>query len=398
LSQPLADVRGPSPALDAVARLTAAEVDALNGSSRSADLHPPAVQVFGTVFFDLVFSDLPSPPRPGTEIRTGRLGLSPGGSANIAVALARLGLRARLSAPFADDAFGHFLWAALEHEAVDLCGSPRMVGWTTPLTVSLAYKKERSLVTYEELPPDWASLAGGATDDVGGGTRANREAEACYLPLSGKEAPWLEEAKSRYGLLFADVGWDPSERWDGRLLDELALVDVFMPNAAEAMAYTRTSAPTEAAAALADHVALAVVKCGEQGAVAAGQGLARPIRTAALRAEAVDTTGAGDVFDAAFIYASLAGWPIERRLLFANLCAGESVRYLGGSLSAPCWRDLAAWWHLQDDPELQLTFAWLPHLLETCHPGQMCQRPCASLPWHTADQPAGTSPAEQAPA
>ncbi len=81
------------------------------------------VEVFGTIFFDLVFSDLPAPARPGTEVRTKQLGLSPGGSANIAVALARLGLRARLSAPFADDAFGHFLWESLEREGVDLSGS-----------------------------------------------------------------------------------------------------------------------------------------------------------------------------------------------------------------------------------------------------------------------------------
>lgn len=369
-----------------------------------------SVRVFGTVFFDVVFSDLPSPPRPGTEVRTGRLGLSPGGSANIAVALARLGLDARLSAPFAGDAFGYFLWGSLSHEGVDLSSSTRFPAWTTPVTVSLAYRKERSLVTYEEAAPQDAAqlLAKSLEENVslvgesenggtlgagqvegGGGEDAPRRteralvADACYLSLTGAERAWLEKARDRFGLVFADVGWDEAERWGTDVVEELSLVDAFLPNAAEAMAYSRTETPLAAAEALARHVPLAVVKCGAEGAVAAGRGLEEPISVGALPVEAVDTTGAGDVFDAAFIYGSLAGWPVRRRLQFANLCAGESVRYTGGSFSAPCWRDLGAWWLRQHDPETKEAYAFLPELLETCRPGRTCQRPCASLPWHT---------------
>ena len=339
-----------------------------------------SVQVFGTVFFDLVFSDLPLPPRPGTEVRTGRLGLSPGGSANIAVALARLGLDARLSALFAADAFGHFLWSSLHHEGVDLSSSPKSPTWTTPVTVSLAYRKERSLVTYEEVAPEGpAQLLAQSLDEDGA---SGLVADACYLPLAGTERAWLEKARDRFGMFFADVGWDEDERWDTDLVEELSLVDVFLPNAAEAMAYSRTDTPLEAAKALARHVPLAVVKCGGDGAVAAGQGLEEPVVIGALPVDAVDTTGAGDVFDAAFIYGALAGWPVHQRLRFANLCAGESVRYPGGSLSAPCWRDLSAWWRHQQDPGTKEAFAFLPELLETCVASQMCQRPCASLPWH----------------
>jgi sugar/nucleoside kinase (ribokinase family) len=340
--------------------------------------HRPEVQVFGTVFFDLVFPDLPSPPRPGAEIRTPHLGLSPGGSANIAVALARLGLLPRLSAPFADDAFGHYLSESLEHEGVDLSGSSCLESWTTPLTVSLAYQRERALITYEEpavAPP--AAWANGADE---------RPADACYLPLAGGEQPWLERARRRYRFIFADVGWDQAERWGGSLLKELTLTDVFLPNAAEAMAYTLSGSPREAAATLSQYVPLAVVKCGDRGAVAAGEGLDRPLWVEALPTEAVDTTGAGDVFDAAFIYGTLERWPVEQRLRFANLCAGQSVRYPGGSLSAPCWRDLEAWWEGEVDPAVRASYSWLPDLLESRQLGQTCQRPCASLPWRQASE------------
>jgi bifunctional ADP-heptose synthase (sugar kinase/adenylyltransferase) len=64
----------------------------------------------------------------------------------------------------------------------------------------------------------------------------------------------------------------------------------------------------------------------------------------ALAVEALDTTGAGDVFVAGFMTGTLAGWPLADRLAFANLTAALSVQHFGGSLSAPDWTEVAAWW------------------------------------------------------
>ncbi len=83
------------------------------------------VHVFGTVFFDVVYSGLPVPPRPGSEVRATHLGISPGGVANVAVALARLGLDVGLSSIFAEDTFGQYLWSALQYEGIDLSLSVR---------------------------------------------------------------------------------------------------------------------------------------------------------------------------------------------------------------------------------------------------------------------------------
>jgi bifunctional ADP-heptose synthase (sugar kinase/adenylyltransferase) len=59
---------------------------------------------------------------------------------------------------------------------------------------------------------------------------------------------------------------------------------------------------------------------------------------------AVDSTGAGDVFDTAFTLGTLNAWPLADRLSFANLCAALSVQHIGGSLAAPGWGDIADWW------------------------------------------------------
>lgn len=327
------------------------------------------VHVFGTVFFDLVYAGLPSPPRPGTEVRAAHLGISPGGVANIAVALARLGLDVGLSAVFADDAFGQYLWSALLYEGIDLSLSMRAPEWTTPVTTSIADGRERSLITYEELPPV----------DVAARLPNDYRADAFVVSLANVDPQWLAGLHRFTPLVFADVGWDVEELGSAALAAKLSSVDVFMPNAAEAQACTGTDDAERAAAALATNERLVVVKDSSSGAFAIDPATRSGLRVPALSVEARDTTGAGDVFDAGFIYGSLAGWPLEQRALFANLCAAESVKHEGGSLAAPCWRDLGAFWDRLEDPELRRTYAFLPALLIECPARQACTRACPTM-------------------
>ena len=108
----------------------------------------------GTVFMYMIFTGLPGLPPPGTELITDGLGSAPGGIANIAVAMSRLGLEVGLAAAFGDDMFGAYLWRTLsEQEGVELAHSRRLPGWPTPGTVSLAYDSDRSMVTYHRPMP-----------------------------------------------------------------------------------------------------------------------------------------------------------------------------------------------------------------------------------------------------
>jgi sugar/nucleoside kinase (ribokinase family) len=161
------------------------------------------------------------------------------------------------------------------------------------------------------------------------------------------------------------VGWDPSENWSADTLRQLAEVDAFLPNAAEAMAYTRTDTAEEALSALTERVPIAVVTLGPDGAIATDQNTGESVRVPGLATDALDPTGAGDVFVAAFATGTLAGWPLEYRLRFAVLCAGLSVRHFGGSLSAPGWADIAAWWTDTGaaDPKLAKPYGFLTDLL-----------------------------------
>lgn len=291
----------------------------------------------GMVYMDVIFTGLPGPPADGTEILATGLSSAPGGRANLAIALSRLGLAAGLIAAFSHDAYGSYLWRTLQAEGVDLSASRRAAGWPTPLTVSLSHHADRSFITYAEpVPADTASALESAA-------RQGRPAAGCYVGLHREIPPWVAARRAAGTTVFADVGWDATGRWHPAVLDRLEQVDVFMPNEVEAMAYTRTSSARAALAALARRVPVCAVKQGGRGAIACDATTGETASVAAIDVEVLDSTGAGDVFDAGFIFGTLSGWPLGDRLKFANLCAGLSVRHRSGSLGSPGWGDIAAW-------------------------------------------------------
>ncbi|MFM9612254.1 carbohydrate kinase family protein [Streptomyces niveiscabiei] len=321
----------------------------------------PACDVYltGTVFLDIIFTGLDSAPVRGTESWARGMGSSPGGVANMATALARLNLRTSLAAAFGDDHYGEYCWDALEQgEGIDLTPSRTVPGWHSPVTVSMAYEGERTMVSHgHEAPP---------VEPAPACPPPARAAVASLTP--GKREPWIAQAASKGTRIFGDVGWDDTGAWDLAGLADLEHCEAFLPNAEEAMRYTRTDCPREAAHALTDHVPLAVVTLGAQGAYAVDRRTGETAEVPAIAVEALDPTGAGDVFVAGFVTGTLAGWPLADRLAFAGLTAALSVQEFGGSLSAPGWSEIAAWWRKirsveTQDPEALRRYAFLAGLL-----------------------------------
>ncbi|MFI1253632.1 PfkB family carbohydrate kinase [Streptomyces netropsis] len=327
------------------------------------------VYLTGTVFLDIIFTGLDSAPVRGTESWARGMGSSPGGIANMATALARLGLRTSLAAAFGDDMYGEYCWEALSRgEGIDLGLSRTVPGWHSPVTVSMAYEGERTMVSHgHEAPPPGE---GGAP-----APECPPPARACVaLLVPGRQEEWIGTAARRGSRVFADVGWDETGRWDPSDLADLEHCEAFLPNAEEAMRYTRTDCPRAAARALAEKVPLAVVTMGERGAFAVDSRTGESAEVPAIAVEALDPTGAGDVFVAGFVTGTLAGWPLADRLAFAGLTAALSVQEFGGSLSAPGWVEIAAWWqHVRsydDSPAALRRYAFLDGIL-----------PAAARPW-----------------
>jgi sugar/nucleoside kinase (ribokinase family) len=323
--------------------------------------HDPPWDVYltGTVFLDIIFTGLDSAPVRGTESWARGMGSSPGGVANMATALARLGLRTSLAAAFGDDHYGEYCRDTLEQgEGIDLTSSRLVPGWHSPVTVSMAYEGERTMVSHghepppEEPAPEYPPHA--------------RAAIASLTP--GVRAPWIAQAASKGTRIFADVGWDESGRWDLAGIADLENCEAFLPNAEEAMRYTGARSPHAAAHALADRVPLAVVTLGAEGAYAVDARTGETAEVPAIAVEALDPTGAGDVFVAGFVTGTLADWPLADRLAFAGLTAALSVQEFGGSLSAPGWPEIVAWWRRVQsmegqDPAALRRYAFLGDLL-----------------------------------
>lgn len=342
-------------------------IDPLATARRPGD---PFVDVFcaGTAFFDIVFTGLTDFPRAGTEVWVPGMGSSPGGIANIAVAMRRLGMRTWLAAAFGADVYGDYCWETLaDQEDVDLTASRRFDGWHSPVTVSLAIGADRTMITHGHPAP--VSL-----DDMIGTPPAAR---ACFAHLGApgaagdaggeEEQTWVRHFRQAGSLVFADVGWEESEAHRTQLLARLAHCYAFLPNDGEAMLLTRTDSVQRAMSVLGERVPLAAITCGPLGAVAIDQITGEQAQVPGLRVPAIDPTGAGDVFGAGFVVGTLAGWPLAHRLRFANLCAALSVQHFGGSLSAPGWGEIVAWWREvragADGPELTREYGFLEDLL-----------------------------------
>jgi sugar/nucleoside kinase (ribokinase family) len=144
----------------------------------------------------------------------------------------------------------------------------------------------------------------------------------------------FREARDGEATTSLDPNWDPSGMWDNGLMALLPEVDVFLPNEVEALSMARISVVEDAIARLRSSGAgTVVVKTAGQGAVAAQAG--QTVAVAGIPTQVVDSTGAGDSFDAGFLAGFLGGQPLRRCLEIGNACGALSTRGIGGASTQP---------------------------------------------------------------
>jgi sugar/nucleoside kinase (ribokinase family) len=255
-----------------------------------------------------------------------------GSGAIVATGASRLGLRVGFCGVVGDDPFGRFLRDELERRGVDVGGLIVDAARPTGVTVVLARPKDRAILTHAGTIADLrADLIDPARLELA------RHVHVSSFFLQRSLAPELPALFGRVragdATTSVDPNWDPSERWDGGLRDLLGHTDVFLPNATEASRIAGIDELDDAVLALAERAGVVVTKDGADGALAAhGE---RLVRAAALAIDALDTTGAGDAFDAGYLASMLAGDPLERSLAIANACGALSTRAVGGVDAQP---------------------------------------------------------------
>lgn len=299
-------------------------------------MQAPDVLVIGDANPDLVLTGDVVPRFGQVEKLVDTADLVLGGSgAIVAAGLARLGVRTALAATVGDDVFGRFIRDTLAACGVDTSWIRTDPDVASPVTVVLS-AGDRAILTY---PGTLATTGRDIVDDeLLARVRHVHSASMFLLPqLAPHLAEIFHRARAAGATTSLDTNWDPAEHWAGArtLLEQ---TDILLPNTAELLAITGMP-DVDRAAGSAVHLGCAVAL--KNGAAGATLWTDRDtITVPAAPVEAVDSTGAGDSFDAGFISAMLDGLTDRGRLERAVLCGSLSTRGFGGTASQATRDDL----------------------------------------------------------
>lgn len=253
-------------------------------------------------------------------------------SAIFACGAARLGLRVAFLGKVGNDVFGNFVINELKKRGVATEGIITSGSEKTGLTMILNRGNDRAILTYP------GTIATTQLGDLNSTLLEN----ARHLHLGGyyllsrlkPSVPKLFQQAHRLGLSVSlDTNYDPTEQWDGGIFKSLKHVDIFLPNKKELLSIKKTRNFHEAVSYLSQTVPILAVKMGEKGAMVYtkdGHTKGEPIKT-----NVVDSVGAGDSFDAGFIFGYLHHWEMQRIVNLACVCGSLSTQAAGGIAGQP---------------------------------------------------------------
>jgi sugar/nucleoside kinase (ribokinase family) len=275
--------------------------------------------VVGDANVDIVISGIDGFPVLGQEHSCEFFSMHLGGSsANCASCLAGLGSAVDFWGKVGGDALGDFVLRELQKRHIDVSFVIQDPSIRTGACVALSYSSDRALISYiasigclrmEDLPLERL----GQFDHLHSGSIFIQHS------LQDGFVRLFREAKEKGLTTSLDSGWDPAERWQVDIQNLLPYVDYFIPNEAEILQITGMQSVENAVEELSRITSNIVVKRGKEGALArAGN---RVWLAPGFKIEAVETTGAGDCFNAGLLYALIEkGQELPEALQFANGC------------------------------------------------------------------------------
>lgn len=288
------------------------------------------ILVVGELNIDLILKDIKGLPAMGQEIISNNMDIVLGSSSAIfACNITTLGSAVSFAGMIGNDLFGQFILTELKNRNVDTSFIVTSDLQKTGITVILNYGEERANVThcgamqnfnFDNFPLSKLSLFN------------HLHLSSYFLQKSLlPDIPRLFKAAKEKGLSTSlDLQWDPENKWDFPYDKCLPFVDIFLPNESEICALTGKGNVEDAILKVATTGTVVVVKRGAKGALACERG--RFIFSKGFaHTHFVDSVGAGDSFNAGFIFKYINGHPIEESLRFANLTGVINTLAAGGT-------------------------------------------------------------------
>lgn len=298
------------------------------------------VLVVGEINVDVILHGFGAFPALGREVLVEKCVMTLGSaSAVTAVGLAKLGTPVAFVSKIGTDTWGDYCCGVMAEAGVDVTRVARDAGLQTGVTVSISSPSDRALVTY---PGSIEALTSADVPNELFGGFDHLHVSSFFL--QSNLAPGLPDvfrrARARGLSVSLDPGFDPTERWAPVMSDALTEVDVFLPNEVELRGLSGQTVPEKALHALANGRTLVVAKLGRSGCLA--RDAEETLYVPAIEIDAVDTTGAGDSFNAGFLYGWLQDRSLRECLQYGSACGALATRGLGGTSSQPDGDELAA--------------------------------------------------------
>jgi sugar/nucleoside kinase (ribokinase family) len=250
-------------------------------------------------------------------------------SAIFASNLSSLGAKVAFVGKIGNDAFGNLVKESLQAKKVNTDFLITSEKFSTGATIVLNYSEDRAMVTYP-----------GAMEDL---TINDIKEEviksakhlhfSSYFLQPGIQSGLLRLFKiaKENGLTTSlDIQWDPKEEWNFNYREVLPFVDVFLPNEQEALLLTGESALENAIKKLEPFAKCTVVKLGSKGSIVANNGKST-FKKSYFNKNVIDAIGAGDSFNAGFIFKFINGGKIDECQSFGNLTGAINTTAAGGS-------------------------------------------------------------------
>ncbi|MBQ8159776.1 MAG: carbohydrate kinase family protein [Clostridia bacterium] len=289
------------------------------------------IYTMGDLNVDLIVPGVTRLPPPGTEQMIDGMETHVGGGAALfSMGCATLGMQVAFQGIVGNDLYGTYLLGKMEKAGVDLSCLRRTDERNTGISISFTDEKDRCFVT------DWGTNHLVSIREL----QMDQAKKARHLHLTGYHGKdhdaWLDVLTRAHGAglsVSLDTGWDPEERWSDGLFELLPMTDILLMNETECLHYTGAKTAEDGAAILSGVAGMAVIKLGKRGAMVCKKG--QILHAPGFPMRAVDTTGAGDSFNAGFVSYYLGGHPLQECLRAGNACGGLSVTRRGGHAGFP---------------------------------------------------------------